>query len=332
MKDDRKHRQGLQSCGRMFMLALLLTGGLLSSCTQDELADNQGEPLPPGQYPLELTAGGLQAVATPAQTSTRGTVDGDWDDVQSVMVQDGEKASKAYNVTVKEDKKTATLSCKDPFWWTSTGESKDVRAWYSPNKEMYQKKMPTTGDSWTVATGQSVETFKSDDFLYAYKKLNFNDNNKSLEFNHLLSKIIINIEETTYLGKFKPEEISVSLEDFSIEGLFENKDNLLTLVENPDKDKQIVTPFRLTDNAYAASFEALVIPQDIRNTERYIKVKVGEAVYSWKITDETISAFSGGHLYTYNVKVNEQGLDVTVEEESIGWNTGKTGNGEVEVS
>ncbi|WP_241217495.1 fimbrillin family protein [Bacteroides gallinarum] len=46
----------------------LIAALTLASCSQDEFADNgQNTPLPVGQYPLELTADGLQAVATPAQ-------------------------------------------------------------------------------------------------------------------------------------------------------------------------------------------------------------------------------------------------------------------------
>lgn len=56
-----------------------------ASCTQDELADGgQGTPLPPGEYPLTLTASSIgETVATPA---TRSTVDNEWNN-ETVYVQ-----------------------------------------------------------------------------------------------------------------------------------------------------------------------------------------------------------------------------------------------------
>ena len=35
------------------LLPLLLAGGLLASCTQDELLSGSGTPLPEGEYPLQ---------------------------------------------------------------------------------------------------------------------------------------------------------------------------------------------------------------------------------------------------------------------------------------
>ena len=47
-----------------------------TACTNDELGNGT---LPGGKYPLELTAANLhEAVATPAVTGTRSTVDGNW--------------------------------------------------------------------------------------------------------------------------------------------------------------------------------------------------------------------------------------------------------------
>lgn len=47
----------------------LLPALFLASCSQEELDGAQDEPLLPGQYPLELTAGGLEAA--PARTPYR---------------------------------------------------------------------------------------------------------------------------------------------------------------------------------------------------------------------------------------------------------------------
>ena len=104
--------------------ALLLA---TAACTKDELADDNR--LPEGEYPLVIRATGLQAVATPA--STRATVDGDWQGVQTVALSVGGTV-KEYDVTASDADgyKTATLSSDtDPFWWTSR-EDITVSAWW----------------------------------------------------------------------------------------------------------------------------------------------------------------------------------------------------------
>ena len=61
----------------------------LTACTQDELADDNR--LPEGEYPVVIRATGLSVEATPqAAPSTRATVDGDWQGVQTVALKMGD--------------------------------------------------------------------------------------------------------------------------------------------------------------------------------------------------------------------------------------------------
>ena len=70
---------------RFFALAALALS--LAACTQDELADDNR--LPEGEYPVVIRATGLSVEATPqAAPSTRATVDGDWQGVQTVAIQE----------------------------------------------------------------------------------------------------------------------------------------------------------------------------------------------------------------------------------------------------
>ena len=108
------------------VLLLCAAAIALAACTQDDLG---GGTLPEGEYPLVIRATGLQAVATPA--STRATVDGNWQGVQTVALSVGGTV-KEYDVTASDADgyKTATLSSDtDPFWWTSR-EDITVSAWW----------------------------------------------------------------------------------------------------------------------------------------------------------------------------------------------------------
>ena len=106
-----------------------------TACTQDDLG---GSTLPEGEYPLVINATGLQAVATPA--STRATVDGNWQGVQTVALSVGGTV-KEYDVTASDTDgyRSATLSSDtDPFWWTSR-EDITVSAWWPYGTTMLRR-------------------------------------------------------------------------------------------------------------------------------------------------------------------------------------------------
>ena len=70
---------------RLFIPAATALLIALTACTQDELADDNR--LPEGEYPVIIRATGLSVEATPqAAPSTRATVDGDWQGVQTVAL------------------------------------------------------------------------------------------------------------------------------------------------------------------------------------------------------------------------------------------------------
>ena len=114
---------------RLFIPAATALLFALAACTQDELAgDNR---LSKGEYPVVIRATGLPVEATPqAAPSTRATVDGDWQGVQTVALKMGDVV-KEYTVTPNSaDNTSATLSREnDPHYWTSR-DPITVSAWW----------------------------------------------------------------------------------------------------------------------------------------------------------------------------------------------------------
>ena len=95
---------------------------LLAACSKD---DNDGQPLPEGEYPMTFTAAGIAL-----SVDTKATTDNNWEGVQTVAIQvDG--AVKPYGVQASADDNytTATLSSDDPFYWQST-DPITVSAWW----------------------------------------------------------------------------------------------------------------------------------------------------------------------------------------------------------
>ena len=309
-------------------LILAATTLLLAACTQDELAE-QGNALPEGEYPLELTATGMQAVATP---STRGTLDGDWEGAQgkkvAVMV-NGD--TKEYTLASFGDYKTATLTSDDPFYWTSTDETKTVEAWYPC--------LTTLPETWEVPADQSAGMPVDKDFLHACRTISFSSREDAeLTFNHLLAKVVINIRQSDYLESYGGD-LSVQLTDLLTTGKVTHSEDyfVITIQGDISTGKTSITPHRLdtpADGAFA-SYEALVIPQNCFTPDRTsaIEVRVGGAIYKveiYKLTSSSVNfKFFANCVHTFNITVKAEGLEVSVDTGSMTWGDGADGEGSV---
>ena len=263
-----------------------------TACTQDELAEGT---LPEGEYPLVIRATGLQAVATPA--STRATVDGNWQGVQTVAVEMGGTV-KQYNVTASDadDYRSATLSSDtDPFWWTSR-EDITVSAWWP-----YGTTMPDV----VVKEDQSTrEGFEGSDFISAEAQTVQFDN-PTLKFSHRTARI-------TVLLKPGDGITSVTGADVSVTGLSTDNSNPATI---------------RTYEAGGDTYEALTAPQTVAKGEPFIQVELGGGNFYFRPQNDVV--LEAGNRYTYTVNVNATGL--TLEGCTIGgWTDGDGESGAAE--
>lgn len=252
----------------------------LAACTQDDLG---GGTLPEGEYPLVINATGLQAVATPA--STRATVDGDWQGVQTVAVEMGGTV-KQYNVTASDadDYRSATLSSDtDPFWWTSR-EDITVSAWWP-----YGTTMP---DVVVKADQSTKEGFEGSDFISAEAQTVQFDN-PTLKFSHRTARVAIELKPGT--GFTSVDGATVSLVSLSTDN------------GNPTAIQ--------TYHASGNSYEALTAPQTVAKGEPFIRVELGGGNFYFRPQNDVV--LEAGNRYTYTVRVNATGL--TLEGCTIGY-------------
>lgn len=263
-----------------------------TACTRDDLG---GGTLPEGEYPLVIRATGLQAVATPA--STRATVDGDWQGVQTVALSVGGTV-KEYDVTASDADgyKTAILSSDtDPFWWTSR-EDITVSAWWP-----YGTTMPDV----VVKGDQSTkEGFEGSDFISAEAQAVQFDH-PMLEFSHRTARI-------TVLLKPGDGITSVTGADVSVTGLGTDNGNPATIkTYAPGSD----------------TYEALAAPQTVKENTLFIQVDLGGGTYYFRPKNDVVLA--AGSRYTYTVNVNATGL--TLAGCTIGgWTDGGSESGTAE--
>ena len=276
-------------------IALLLG---LAACTQDELADDNR--LPEGEYPVVIRATGLSVEATPqAAPSTRATVDGDWQGVQTVALKMGD-AVKEYTVTASTDFKSATLSREnDPYYWTSR-DPITVSAWWPfDNADITQ--MPAV----KVAEDQSqLADFQNSDFISAENQtVKFDD--PTLEFTHRTARVAIDLKPGT--GFTSVAGATVSLVSLSADN------------GNPTAIK--------TYNASGNTYEALTAPQTVAAGKPFIRVELGSGTFYFRPQNNVVLA--AGSRYKYTVKVNATGL--TLDGCTIGdWADGGSESGEAE--
>ena len=266
-----------------------------TACTQDELAEGT---LPEGEYPVVIRATGLSVEATPlAAPSTRATVDGDWQGVQTVAVEMGGTV-KQYNVTASDadDYRSATLSSDtDPFWWTSR-EDITVSAWWP-----YGTTMP---DVVVKADQSTKEGFEGSDFISAEAQTVQFDN-PTLKFSHRTARI-------TVLLKPGDGITSVTGADVYVTGLSTDNNNPAT-----------IETYAVGGNSY----EALTAPQTVAKGEPFIRVELGGGNFYFRPQNDVV--LEAGNRYTYTVKVNATGL--TLEGCTIGgWEPGQGESGAAE--
>ena len=274
----------------------------LAACTQDELADDNR--LPEGEYPVVIRATGLSVEATPqAAPSTRATVDGDWQGVQTVALKMGD-AVKEYTVTATDDDgyKSATLTCEnDPHYWTSR-DPITVSAWWPLDKADITR-MPAV----KVAEDQSMlAAFQGSDFISAENQtVTFSD--PKLTFTHRTARVAIELKPGT--GFTSVDGATVSLVSLSADN------------GNPTAIK--------TYNASGNSYEALTAPQTVAKGEPFIRVELGGGNFYFRPQNDVV--LEAGNRYTYTVRVNATGL--TLEGCTIGdWADGGGENGEAGLS
>ncbi|MBD3591326.1 fimbrillin family protein [Bacteroides sp. GM023] len=276
--------------GGLFTLA-----GVFGSCTNEMEYESQNN-----KYPMELTA--EKATMSFTRTVTEKT---EWNGGEEVSLYDG-FSQKVYQISADGG---MTAKDNDPLYWYTTTEEETLFAWY-----------PATGTlltEWSVAADQtSEEAYKNSDFLYAYEKMKFRSERR-LQFRHGVVKLIINVKGDGDTVKEEDLEGAVfTIESTAIQG---------SISEGKLQPKEGVVatsmkPYQLetTKEGYVASFQLLLIPQDMSGKQFFkLVLKDGRKFSHTPGNGEGI--LESGHQYTYNVGVGKPGLKVEIEKDSVSW-------------
>lgn len=148
------------------------------------------------------------------------------------------------------------------FWWTSSNESKKVRAWYP-----YSETVPV---DWSVSLTQTEETLKKEDFMMTDGQVTVSLNNPQIAFSHLLAKVEINLIQSEYLRN--ASKVSVSLPGMYETGTLRDLSSSRPVIvrNNEEKADKEIIPYRLpsaNDGCYA-SYQLLSFLTKSRKPEK----------------------------------------------------------------
>lgn len=156
---------------------LVMAGGVLAACTNDDGNTNDGK------TPLTLTAAGITA-----PTVTRATVDGTWEGTAKVSVRIGNDTYE-YTVTPNHDDNTKaklTPPSSDNivyYVYYEDVKGQPIRAWAPSGTEW---------DSYTEDQS-AIDDYKASDFLLA--ETTIDNANLALEFKHQTAKIHVTLKD-----------------------------------------------------------------------------------------------------------------------------------------
>lgn len=263
-KDNDMNRSKLHLLRNM---AALLLCASAASCSQDDMPQTGGTPLPEGEYPLTLTA-------SVDGMNTRATGKDAWVDGDMIGVRIGtDDATGCYELNSDGSMKNVIT----PVYWQNTASS-TVTAWY-----------PYEGKKSVDISDQS-KGFVNIDFLTATAPEQNYQSSVSLKFEHQMAKVSYTLQAGDGITEDDLKGATVQIAGYTKASFSEG---ILT-----GTDDGWITP--------ASDNDALLVPKDMTG-KPLIKVSINGKDFIYTPSDETAGNLKAGchNTYTITVKRNE---------------------------
>lgn len=300
----------------------------MAGCSNDDENDNwAGE--------IRLNSG-----LTVQQTNPRAATD-----IQSAQFDNGEKIDVFINENITVEQ-TASTTYTQPLVYTADGkgnmEALDNNQPYFPasgngvNIHAYYPSGTVNSIAsdatilFTVKTIQNDDNYKKSDLMYgkpAQNPVNRTSSQIPLRFTHLLSKVIITLEA----GKGTPSLDGAVVKLKSVKPSTTLTPSTGTISEASGTATDIIV---MTASSSTLSGSAIVVPQTLLPSFIEVTLANGGVLTSKDLKDDsnnpiTSVVFTSGNVYTYTIKVNLTGLNVTST--ITQWNGNETHSGEAEM-
>lgn len=280
----------------VWALCLLGMTCLVSCNNEQELSDMKTD------SPMNLTA-----VQVKQSVQSRASSDNQWtgDGTENVSVSDGSKVA-AYTVV----NESGELQCSDDnnqLYWASATEEQTITAWY-----------PATADNklwknWTVKSDQSDDGYQQSDFMYTSAKVALQGSHV-LPFRHQTAKVIVHLLKNEVMA----EELAgatVTIRNVALQGNV----NGGVLTRNEQAAVEDLTPKSVSPGKeYLASYEALLIPQLVKDKVLIEIITTGGKTYTYKPKGNE-GLLEGTCQNIYYVTVGKPGISVVVERGGLQW-------------
>lgn len=254
-------------------LSVILAAGLLTACNSDE---PQGNNLPAGQYPLQVSA----SVGAPQSRSVgKDSWTGDGSEAFGVRIDaDGRVAN--YVITDANGKAEAA-SGSIPLYWDNTNEVA-VSAWlpYEPQTD--------------VDISDQSAGFAQFDYLAAIAEGQSYLAPVSLQFTHKMAKVRCVLKSGKGVTEADLNAASVKFAGYT---------------------SATFTEGNLTGTGYgwitpASDREALLVPQNMTGKD-FITIEMGGNEYVYAPVDDNAGLLKDGLLHQYTITVKADGIEVT---------------------
>lgn len=289
-------------------LALLALAG---GCSND-LHENETNDVP-GLLTFSATVAPMAAVdasdamtSTPASAATRATVEGNFPDGACIGIlvrNEGATAEKVYVYNSSTRQFTPATPADAIYWQGTPGETKSIAAWYP------YPYIPLNVFTTLPADQRSDEAFANADFLSCRTDI-VRGTPATLTFRHNNSALItVNLSAGTGMSEAALSRATVIFPGFNTNKVRIDKYGLFTIM---DPDIVGVNAHKRTPAASGdmPTFDAIVRKYvfGVNVTPELIRVTIDDTDYSYHKPAGASFTFKEGYHYTYNVRVNDNGL------------------------
>lgn len=287
---------------KFFALALL--AGAMVSCNTEDTASTTAN----GKVAVQFT-GGISV-----DTRAAGQAWADGDKIGIFMIEAGKTLSAD---VIKEGVDNVCYQTSGSSAFSPISGGKTIFFPIDGDVDFYSYYPQTTVNDYKVALNMANQTSQEAiDFMYAKKTgCNKATPQVDLKFNHMLSKLVLNVQPGNGLTQDDLNKLKVTIKDQNTTGTFNLADGTISGEGNPDN-------IQMKAVQVGKIYEAILLPTASTIREIVFDLNNGyDAPFVWKMDSE----LKGGNMYNYTtVKLTRSTVEMTGTIES--WNEIRNNN------
>ena len=274
---------------KLFVLALL-AGAMVSCSTEDTAPSTQND-----KVAVQFT-GGISV-----NTRAAGQAWADGDKIGIFMIEAGKTLSAD---VIKEGVDNVCYQTSGSSAFSPISGGKPIFFPIDGDVDFYSYYPQTTVNDYKVALNMTNQTSQEAiDFMYAKKTgCNKATPQVDLKFNHMLSKLVLNVQPGNGLTQDDLNKLKVTIKDQNTTGTFNLADGTISGEGNPDN-------IQMKAVQVGKIYEAILLPTASTIREIVFDLNNGyDAPFVWKMDSD----LKGGNMYNYTtVKLTRTGVELS---------------------